>query len=94
MKKTKPKPIPECDRPGRRCYARGLSKDIGLQIYDRYAGDGAYGVILEINLHPNLVRKAPRTDRCRLRLGKGIALTDPGLLRRRAMAAQRDGGSP
>jgi hypothetical protein len=28
-----------------------------LQIYDRYAGGSDYGVILEINLHPNLVHK-------------------------------------
>jgi hypothetical protein len=59
MKKSKPKPpkVRECDRRGNRCYSRDLCKSIGLQIYDRYAGDGAYGVILEINLHPNLVRK-------------------------------------
>jgi len=43
--------------PAAAAASRQLRKDIGLQIYDRYAGGSEYGVILEINLHPNLVHK-------------------------------------
>jgi hypothetical protein len=57
MKKTKPKPIPECDRPGRRCYSRDISKDIGLQMYDAMYIGGPDHVIIEILLRPNIVRK-------------------------------------
>jgi hypothetical protein len=53
----KPKPIPEYDRPGRRCYSRQVSKDIGLQIYDSSYATANDSVVLEITLHHGIVRK-------------------------------------
>jgi hypothetical protein len=78
MKKTKPKQVEEreCDRPGAQVlFPRSLQ---GHRLADIRPLRGRRRLRCDTRnqLAPEPGVQAPRIDRCRLRLGKGIALTD------------------